>query len=120
MADRVLFISWGSAVRGREARGLEVFNEALGMLGRRQQEGQIESFDVVLFEPNGEMNGYVAVRGSAAQIETLRQDEDFLRSTADAMLIVDGFRHIAGYTNEGIARQMAIYQEALAKVPQLT
>jgi hypothetical protein len=37
MADRVLFISWGEAVRGREARGLEVFNEAMGMLGRMQQ-----------------------------------------------------------------------------------
>lgn len=120
MADRVLFISWGPAVRGREERGLEVFNEALGMLGRRQQEGQIESFDVVLFEPNGELNGYVSIRGSAAQIETLRQDDEFLRSTVDASLIVDGFRHIAGYTNEGIARQLAIYQEAIAEVPQHT
>ena len=120
MADRVLFVSWGAAVRGREERGLEVFNEALGLLGRRQQEGEIESFDVVLFEPNGELNGYVSIRGSAAQIEALRENEEFLRSTADATLIVDGFRHIAGYTNEGIARQLAIYQEAIAQVPQHT
>ena len=118
MADRMLFVSWGNAVRGREARGLEVFNEALGLLGRMQQDGRIESFDVVLFEPNGELNGYVAVRGSAAQINAVRQDEEFLRNTVDATLIVDGFRHIAGYANEGIAQQMAIYQEAIAKVPQ--
>ena len=120
MADRMLFVSWGTAVRGREARGLEVFNEALGLLGRMQQEGRIESFDVVLFEPNGELNGYVAIHGSAEQIEAVRQAEDFLRNTVDAMLIVDGFRHIAGYMNEGIARQMAMYQEAIAKVPQLS
>lgn len=120
MADRLLFISWGTAVRGREARGLEVFNEAMGMLGRMQQEGRIESFDVALLEPNGDINGYVAVHGSAEQIAAVRQDAEFLRTTADTVLIVDGFRHIEGYTNEGIARQMAIFQEAIDKVPQLT
>ena len=118
MADRMLFVSWGTAVRGREERGLEVFGEALGLLGRMQQDGRIESFDVVLFEPNGELNGYVAVRGSAEQINALRQDDEFLDNTVDATLIVDGFRHIAGYTNEGVARQMERYQEAIAKIPQ--
>jgi len=58
MADRVLFISWGTAVRGREERGLEIFNEAVGILGRMQEEGRIEKFDVVLLDPNGELNGY--------------------------------------------------------------
>lgn len=118
MADRVLFICWGAAVRGAEERGLEVFNEALGLLGRIQQEGRIEGFDVCLLEPNGEINGYVTVRGSAEQIAGLRSDDEFRRNTADATLIVDHLRHIEGYTNEGIARQMELYQEAVAKVPQ--
>lgn len=118
MADRVLFISWGTAVRGLEERGLEVFTEALGLLGRMQQDGRIESFDVVLFEPNGDLNGYVAVHGSAAQVNALREDEEFVRNTADATLIVDGLRHIVGHTNEGVARQMEIYREAIANVPQ--
>ncbi len=48
MADRILFISWGAPVAGREERGLEVFNDAVGLYGRMQQEGRIESFDVVL------------------------------------------------------------------------
>jgi hypothetical protein len=118
MADHVLFVSWGTAVRGLEERGLEVFNEALGLLGRMQQDRRIESFDVVVFEPNGELNGYVAIRGSAAQIDALRQDDEFVRNTADATMIVDRFRHIVGHTNEGVARQMEIYREAIAKVPQ--
>jgi hypothetical protein len=118
MADRMLFISWGQAVRGMEERGLEVFTDALGLLGRMQQDGRIESFDVALFEPNGELNGYVAVHGSAAQIADLRQDEEFVRSTVDARLIVDRFRHIEGHTNEGVARQIEIYREAIANVPQ--
>ena len=118
MADRMLFMSWGTPVRGLEERGLEVFNEALGLLGRMQQDGRIESFDVTLLEPNGELNGYISVHGSAAQIEAMRQDEEFMRNTADAMLIVDQVRHIAGYTNEGVARQLEIWRDAIAKVPQ--
>jgi hypothetical protein len=118
MADRVLFISWGQPVRGLEERGLEVFNEALGLYGRMQQDGRIESFDVTLLTPNGELNGYMALRGSADQLAAARDSEDFQRVTIDAALVVDDLRLIDGYVNEGIARQMALYQEATAKVPQ--
>jgi hypothetical protein len=51
MADRMLFTSWGTVVRGREERALEVFNDILGFYGRLQQEGKIESIDVALLEP---------------------------------------------------------------------
>ena len=118
MADRVLFIGWGTPVRGLEGRGLEVFNEALGLLGRMQQDGQIEGFNVVLLEPNGDLNGYIQVEGTAEQIAALRGNDEFQRNTADAALIVDELRHIEGYANEGVASQMAIYTEAIGRVPQ--
>jgi hypothetical protein len=118
MADRVLFISWGTSVRGSEERGLEVFNESLGLYGRMQQDGRIEGFDVILFEPNGAVNGCIQIRGSANQIAAVREDQEFQRTTIDAALIVDDLRLIEGYTNEGVAQQMALYQEAISKVPQ--
>jgi hypothetical protein len=119
MADRVLFIGWGESTPGREERGLEVFNEAMGILGRMQQEGRIEKFDVALLNPNGgALDGYVAVHGTAEQIADLRQDEEFLRNTVDAANIVRGLRHVEGYTNEGVARMMEMYQQSISKVPQ--
>jgi hypothetical protein len=114
----MLFISWGASVRGAEGRGLEVFNEALGILGRMQQDGKVESFDVTLFEPNGDIDGYIAVHGTADQISALRADSEFQRNTIDASLIVDRLRHIEGWTNEGVATQMGLYQEAISRVPQ--
>jgi hypothetical protein len=57
-------------------------------------------------------------RGSAEQIAALRQDEEFRRNQVDATLIVDDLQNIEGYTNEGVAREMALYQEAIATVPQ--
>ena len=118
MADRMLYIGWGAVARGSEEHSLEVFNEALGLLGRRQQEGKIEGFDVHLLEPNADMGGYIEVHGSAEQITMLRNDDEFRRNSIDASLVVDNLRHIEGFTNEGVARQMAMYQEALARVPQ--
>jgi hypothetical protein len=118
MADRLLFIGWGNPVRGMEERALESFNEAIGLLGRMQQEGRIESFDVALFNPNSDLDGYVSIKGTAEQIAGVREDEEFQRNTVTATLCVDRIRHIDGYANEGIAAQMALYQEAVAKVPQ--
>ena len=118
MADRVMFISWGAPARGREERGLEVFNEAIGMYGRKQQEGRVEGFDVCLMEPNGTLDGYIQVRGSAEQLAALRMDDEFRRNMSDAALIVDDLRLAEGVINEGIEREMAIYQESIGKVPQ--
>ncbi len=120
MSDRMLFIGWGDTVRGREERSLEVFNEAIGLYGRMQQEGRIESFDVVLLGPNGGLGGYIELHGSAEQLSTAQESDDFRRALVDASLIVDGLRIIDGVTNEGIARDMALYQEAISQVAQTT
>jgi hypothetical protein len=119
MADRLLFIGWGESVRGREERGLEVFNESVGFYGRCQQEGRIEEFKVVLLTPHGGgLQGYMELHGTAEQISALREDEEFQRIMVDASLIVDELGLVEGYTNEGIARQIGVYQEAISKVPQ--
>jgi hypothetical protein len=118
MADRLLFIGWGMSVRGREERGLEVFNESIGLYGRMQQEGRIEKFNVVLLNPAGDLAGYIELHGSAEQLSAARESEEFRRTLADASLIVDGLRLIEGFTNDGIAREMALYQESIARVPQ--
>lgn len=119
MADRVLFISWGSTVTGREERGLEVFNESIGLYGRMQQEGRIESFDVALLNPNEGIDGYIQIHGSADQLNAVREDEDFRRTMLDAQLIVSRLSMVTGLTGDGIAEGMALYQEAVAKVPQM-
>jgi hypothetical protein len=118
MADRVLFISWGTVVRGREKRALEVFNELLGMYGRMQQEGRIERFDVVLLEPNGRIGGYFELHGSVAQLDALREDEEFQRELVDSDLVVDDLRVVLGSTNTRLAHDVQLYQERIAALPQ--
>ena len=118
MADRVLFISWTQAVRGAEKPALAAFNEAIGMFGRMQQEGRIESFEVVIMQPNNAFGGFMLVRGTAEQIAGVRADDEFIRNTINAQLFVEGICHIEGYIGEELARIMGMYQEAIAGVPQ--
>ena len=119
MADRLLFVTWNIPARGMEERAVEVFNDAVGILGRRQQEGKIESFDVSLFAPTGDIGGFMIAKGSAEQITALRNtDEEFMRNTVDAELCVDGIRHIEGVCGNGIAEQMQLYTDAISRLPQ--
>ncbi len=118
MADRLLHISWGSPIPGREERSLEVFNEAVGLYGRLQQEGRIESFDVAMFAANSDLGGYIELHGTHEQLDAAQQEEEFRRVLLDASLVVNDLRIAEAMTNEGVAQEMARYQEAIGKVPQ--
>jgi len=117
MADRALFVGFGQPVRGREERAVEVFNEFVGMFGRLQGEGRIEGMDVTLLDPHGgDLGGFFMVHGSAEQCATLRMDEDFQRACIDAGLVADNFGVVGAATGETVMTQMAMYNEAVAKV----
>jgi hypothetical protein len=120
MADRVLFISWGANVHGREERGLEVFNEVMGLYGRMQQEGRIESFDVALLDPATGMNGYIALHGTVEQLAAVKEADDFRSSMIDATMIVQDLKVAEGYSGEALAHEIELYQQAISKVPQHT
>jgi hypothetical protein len=118
VADRALCITWGEVVRGREERALENFNDVVGLYGRMQQEGRIERFDVTLLMPNGKLGGTMQLQGTLDQIVAVKEDAEFQLLIAAATLIVDDLSLVDGYVNEGIASQMAMYQDAIAKLAQ--
>ena len=98
---------------------MESFNDIVGLLGRFQQEGRVERFDIVFLDPHGgDLGGCFLLTGTADQLHGIREDEDFQREMVRADLIVDGLGLIDGYTGEGIASQMEMYMEAVAGVPQ--
>ena len=113
MADRVLLIGWDRPVRGLEERAIEAFNENVGLMGRWQHEGRIERFEIVMMNPNSNVGGFFLVHGSPEQIHSLREDEEFMRATVRAQMVVDGIRHIEGVTGEAVARQVEMYREAI-------
>src|SRR5919106_6453815 len=112
MADAGLFIGWGEVVRGREDRAIDVFNETLELYGQLQSDGRIEDFEVALLDPHGgELQGYVMLRGSEEQIDSVRRSEDFQRLMTKASLIVDDLGIIGASIGEGLGRAISIYQD---------
>ena len=117
MAEAGLFIGWGAPVRGREAKGLEVFNESVEYWGRLQQEGRIENFEVVLLYPHGgDLGGFALLRGTHEQLNDVGGDEEFLRLTARAGLIVERLGVVRAALGDGLERQIGIYQQAVGEL----
>jgi hypothetical protein len=117
MTDRALFVGFGTPVRGREERAIEVFGEFVDLLGRMQSDGRIDGMDVALLDPHGgDLGGFFMVHGSEAQCAALADDEEFRRASIDASLIVDNFGVVPAVTGERVPREMAMYTEAVGKV----
>ena len=117
MAEASLFIGWGQVVRGREQRALDAFNESIQFYGRMQEEGRIERFDVALLTPHGgDLQGFILMRGTADQIDSLRRDEEFQRVTQRADQIVERLGVVDALVDEGIAEGMGIYQEVIGEL----
>jgi hypothetical protein len=117
MADAGLFIGWGQVVRGREQRAVEVFNESVAYWGGLQGDGKIESFDIVLLNPHGgDLAGFALLRGSAEQLDALRNDEQFQRQNTRADQIVDNLGIVDAVLGEGIGGVMSMYQEEIAEL----
>ena len=114
MADAGLFIGWGQVVRGREGPAVDGFNETVEFFGQLQGYGRIESFEICFLDPHGgDLDGFMLLRGSTEQMDAVRSDEEFLRHMTRATLRVENFGLIGASLGEGIARQMAMFNEEI-------
>src|SRR5262245_225587 len=114
MADAGLFIGWGAPTNGREAKGLEVFNESLAYYGRLEQDGVIEGFETVILEPHGgDLQGFILLRGSEERLAQLRVDDEFVRLSTRASLIVEGLGVVGAALGDGLEQSIGTYQQAV-------
>jgi hypothetical protein len=117
MAEAALFIGWGAPVRGREAKGLEVFNESVAYWGGLQQDGRIENFEVVILYPHGgDLYGFALLRGTHDQLNEVGGDEEFLRLTTRAGLITERLGVVRATLGDGLEQQIGLYQQAVSEL----
>ena len=118
MADAMLFVGWGSPVRGRERQAQSVFQESVSYWGRLQSEGKVESFQVALLAPHGgDLNGFAVLAGEAEKLDEVRRSEEFQLLLTRANLIVDGLGVVPGVTGDALAAQMS---RGMAQLDELT
>ena len=115
MAEAGLFVGWGDPITGREAKGLEVFGEALAYYAKAEQDGRIESHETVLLAPHGgDLAGFILARGSQEQMAALRAEEEFERLNTRATLIVQKVGVIDAALGDGLEAAIGVYQTAVS------
>ncbi len=116
MAEAGLYLGWGTVTRGREKAATDLFNESMQYYGRLQQEGKIESFDVAILNPTGgDVGGFILLRGTAQQIDSLRRDDEYQDLLNRVQLIVDGLRLTDAIVDEALAPQVARFEKAVGQ-----
>ncbi len=117
MSAAALCTTWGLPVPGREKHALDVYSETLQYWGRLQQEGKIERFDVVVLGPTGgDLTGLMLVRGTEAQLDSVRHSEEYERLINRVQLVAQHVRAADAYVDEGLARIMSEYTDEVARV----
>jgi hypothetical protein len=117
MAEMGVFIGWGAPVRGREAKSLEVFQEAIGYWRQLEEDGRIESMEVVLLYPHGgDLSGFALLRGSGEALDRLRASDDFNRLPARAGLVVERLGVVSAALGGSLGPQVEFYRQAIEEI----
>ena len=113
MSESALFVGWGQAVRGREKRSLDVFNDAVTYYGERLKDGSIESFDPVLLDPHGgDLQGFFLIKGPAEALTAMMATEEFRRLHIRAGMIVDNLGVIGASVGDEVLTRLGYFSDA--------
>lgn len=114
MADYGLAITWGEPRPGREHKALELFSESVTANEKAVANGQIEKWDAIMFEPNGNPPaGAIRFYGTQEQIEAILQDGDIRSILMRAGLYLSNFGIRRFTTGDALMAGMGGYMEAL-------
>jgi hypothetical protein len=115
MAKGALFIGWGQPIPGREQKALQLFEEALQVYARLQQQGEIESFEPIALEPHGgDLDGFILIRGDADSLARLRISADFVSLTTRAQLLLTNVGVVGAWYGEELQQVFAQYAKHTA------
>jgi len=75
----------------------------------------IEGFETALLEPHGgDMQGFVLLRGSQERLAQLRVDDEFVRLSTRASLVVEGVGVVGAALGDGLEQTIGTYREAIS------
>jgi hypothetical protein len=90
-ANAAIYVSWGGAIPGREAKSLEVFMHAVEYYGRLEKEGKIAALRTyVATTGNSKFSGFMVIEGEVAQLRTLVDSDEYKSILVKARHLVEG------------------------------
>jgi hypothetical protein len=115
MANGAMIITWGSTVRGREMKGLEVFGKSLAYYDELAKEGRIHGHrEYVAVTGNvSQRAGVMIVEGELEELAKLQVEEQSTRLLGEAAQICDNMTVTLFETasDEAIGRYVGLLQD---------
>lgn len=112
-----IIATWGTPVRGREAKSLEVFGKALAHYDDLAKQGRIHSHrEYFSMTGNaGKWSGMQIVEGEIDELLKLQTEESQRRLMSEAQQIVENFtvQICVGGSERTIADEMTLYTDTL-------
>lgn len=112
-----MVITWGSAVPGREAKGLEVFGKALAYFEGLAKQGRVHGHKefIALTGNQSRVGGCMIVEGQVEELLKIQTEEATLRLLQEAELIANNFsiQLFRGGSDQSIQQAVTQYMETL-------
>ena len=114
MSEAGIWIAWGLPTQGRELQALAALRNARGYLTTLVDDGRIDAFDITILRPQTtELGGFVHIKGSREQIDSLRRAEDFERWATGIQLVAGRVAFVDSWVDRGIDHAIELYENAL-------
>jgi hypothetical protein len=114
-------ISWGTPVRGREAKSLEVFGKAIAHFDALAKSGRIHGHQEFQAR-TGRAGGFMLLTGDIEELQQIQNTEEVIDLTQAGATICDDFRITLyeGGTEQSITESMTRYMKNLTELGYLT
>ena len=114
MSTNAVFFAWNHPIPGRERLSAEHFEEFSQYLGGLQQQGTIESFDIMFLDSHGgDMNGFFLIRGEPAQLDAVLSSTEWVTHMTRASLHLAGSGAVRGVTGELVIERMELWTKTI-------
>lgn len=110
-------IRWGANVPGREAKGLEVFGDAIGYFEGLSKKGRIQGHREYI-ALTGKDGGFMVIEGETTELLKIVAEPEVIALNAKAGAIVQDFeiQVYAGGTDQAIQELMGTYSGAVSEL----
>jgi hypothetical protein len=110
-------IRWGASVPGREAKGLEVFGNAVVRFEEYLKAGRIHSHRE-FFSLTGQDGGFMIVEGALSELMAIVADDETIKLNAAAAAIVQDFETqvYGGGDDQAVQSMMGLYVGSLQEI----
>jgi hypothetical protein len=113
-------VSWGSAVPGRETKGLEVFMKAVGHFEGLAKKGRIHSHKeyISVSGNTGKRAGFMLIEGNLDELLKIQTEPETRRLLAQAQAITTNFtiEFFAGGTDRSVQEEISTYVDSLQEL----